>query len=70
MQFIFKIGSKIKEVWPVYKVHFGVFLLLMVLTTGVQLMGSNRNWVLVVISYIASIEYLALNQYFTLRHLR
>ena len=55
MQFIFKIGSKIKEVWPVYKVHFGVFLLLMVLTTGVQLMGSNRNWVLVVISYIASI---------------
>ncbi|HLP86537.1 MAG TPA: glycerophosphoryl diester phosphodiesterase membrane domain-containing protein [Candidatus Paceibacterota bacterium] len=55
MQFIFKIGSKIREAWPIYKANFGVFLLLMVFTLVVQALGSNRHWALVLISYVASI---------------
>jgi uncharacterized membrane protein len=60
MQFTFKIGSKIKEVWPIYKKHFSMFLLLTVATMVVQFIGSNnnnndKNWILIVISYILSI---------------
>lgn len=52
MQFTFKIWSKIKESWPIYKAHFSTFLILMVVTMVAQFIGSNNNWMLVIISYI------------------
>lgn len=55
MQFTFKIGDKIKEAWPLYRAHFSTLLLLMVVTMVTQFIGSNRSWVLIIISYVVSI---------------
>jgi uncharacterized membrane protein len=49
MKFTFKIGTKIKEVWPQYKTHFTNFLLLTILTFVVQFFGSQDNWILTLI---------------------
>lgn len=55
MQFTFKIGSKIKEAWPIYKGNFSTFLLLMVITMVVKYVGSKDNWVLMIMSYVVSL---------------
>ena len=52
MQFTFKIIDKIKEVWTIYKAHFSVFLLLMIVTLVAQFVGSNNNWMLSIISFV------------------
>lgn len=56
MEFIFKIGSKIKEAWPLYKENLGTFLLLMIISIIVKVLGSdNHNWILIIISYVVSL---------------
>jgi len=52
MKFTFNIIDKIKEAWPIYKVHFGTFLLLMIVTSVTQFVGANNSWVLNIISFI------------------
>jgi uncharacterized membrane protein len=49
MKFTFKIGSKIKEVWSLYKKHFTNFLLLTIITFVIQFFGSQDNWILTLI---------------------
>jgi len=55
MKFTFKISAKIKEVWPLYKLHFGTFILLMLISCGIQAIGSKDNFILSIISSILSI---------------
>jgi len=55
MQFTFKIWSKIKEAWPIYKENFGTFLLLIVITAVVKIIGSGDNWVLEILSILVGI---------------
>jgi len=46
MKFTFKIFEKIKEAWPIYKKHFGVFFLLTVIYLIVSYASPNKNfWV-------------------------
>jgi hypothetical protein len=46
MQFTFKIWDKIKEAWGLYKKHFGVLLLLVIITFVVQMLGYKNNFAL------------------------
>jgi hypothetical protein len=55
MQFTFKIGAKIKEAWPIYKLHFGTLILLFAVTLIVKAVGSGHNWILVILSYVVSL---------------
>ena len=55
MQFTFKIWAKIKEVWPIYKLHFGTFILLLVITLVVKAVGSGHNLILATLSYVVSL---------------
>jgi hypothetical protein len=55
MQFTFKIGAKIKEAWLLYKLHFGTFILLFAITLVVKAVGSGRNWILAILSYVISL---------------
>lgn len=40
MEFKFKVGSKIKEAWPLYKDSFGLIILLMVVSLAIQMFSS------------------------------
>jgi membrane-anchored glycerophosphoryl diester phosphodiesterase (GDPDase) len=53
MQFKFKIWDKIKEVWPLYKLHFGTFVLLMLISGVVQVIGGSKEHV--ILSILSSI---------------
>lgn len=57
MKFTFKIGEKIKAAWPIYKIHFSTFLLLMLAMFAVNFLGNNKlhSYILMTISYILSI---------------
>lgn len=60
MEFKFKVGSKIKEAWPLYKDSFGLIILLMVVSVAVQMIssvphGNRNNIILALLSVIAGI---------------
>jgi membrane-anchored glycerophosphoryl diester phosphodiesterase (GDPDase) len=55
MQFTFKIGEKIKEAWPMYKLHFGTFILFIVASGIAQIIGSRKNFILSSLSSILSL---------------
>lgn len=50
MKFTFKICEKIKEAWPIYKSQFSMFLLLILVTLVVKLIGAMDSWILYVVS--------------------
>jgi membrane-anchored glycerophosphoryl diester phosphodiesterase (GDPDase) len=55
MEFIFKIGNKIKEAWPIYRIHLSTLLLLVTAIYSVQVVSSIDNWLISIISFIISI---------------
>ena len=63
MEFTFKIGQKIKEAWPTYKAHFSTFLIMMLVMSGIQYIGTKENFITMIIYYLA----LALFMYVFLR---
>lgn len=54
MQFTFKIGSKIKEAWPIYKENLVNLLLMTVVVLVVSMMSSRDSWIISLLSYIVS----------------
>lgn len=54
MQFTFKIGSKIKEAWPIYKDNLVNLLLMTVVVLVVSMMSSKDSWIISLLSYIVS----------------
>ncbi|MFA6251095.1 MAG: glycerophosphoryl diester phosphodiesterase membrane domain-containing protein [Candidatus Paceibacterota bacterium] len=55
MKFTFKIWSKIKEAWPLYKGHLGTLLIMMMLTMVAQFIGIKDHAILIVLSFIVSL---------------
>jgi hypothetical protein len=55
MQFTFKIWGKIKEAWPIYKLHFGTLILLFAITLIVKAVGSGHNKILAILSYVVGL---------------
>jgi hypothetical protein len=55
MKFTFKIGDKIKEAWPIYKMHFGNFVLLFIITIVSSIILSGRNIIIRILSYAVSV---------------
>lgn len=53
MEFTFKIGQKIKEAWPTYKAHFSTFLIMMLVMSGIQYIGTKENFITMIIYYLA-----------------
>jgi len=59
MPFTFKVGSKIKEAWPLYKENFGMFMLLLVATFAIQMIGevSKENIFLSILLVLVGIVF-------------
>lgn len=59
MPFTFKVGSKIKEAWPLYKDNLGMFLLLLVATFAFQMIGeiSDKSIILSILLMLVSIVF-------------
>ncbi len=55
MQFTFKIGSKIKEAWVIYKENLSIFLLLALMTFIIKALGSKDNSLLTVITFFVGL---------------
>ena len=60
MKFDFKVYSKIKEAWPMYKKHFGAFILLISITLAFQFIvqgnhGYDDNIFPILVAYILNI---------------
>ena len=55
MKFTFKIGSKIKEAWVLYKEHLKAFLLLTLVTLLVSFLRQDEGVILFIIIYIFNI---------------
>lgn len=54
MQFTFKIGSKIKEVWQIYKENLVNLLLMTAVVFVISVISSRNNWITSLLSYIVS----------------
>lgn len=54
MQFTFKVGSKIKEAWPIYKENLGTLLLMSVVTFIVSMISSDSNFIIEILSFVVS----------------
>lgn len=55
MQFTFKIGSKIKEAWPIYKDNLATLLLMAIVTLVVSALSSRDNWIISMLAYVVGI---------------
>lgn len=55
MKFTFKIGSKIKEAWPIYKENLTTLLLMTVVTLIVSALSSRDNWAISLLAYVVGI---------------
>ena len=68
MNFTFKIGQKIKEVWPLYKQHFGILLVMTLATFGVAGIGQKEGFILSIAVAIVNIllSYLWISLVFSL----
>lgn len=55
MNFTFKVGAKIKEIWPLYKKHFGTLLLMTLATFIISVIGQEDNMFLSIIVAVINI---------------
>jgi len=55
MKFTFKIWDKIKEAWPIYKTQFSMFLLLILVTMVIKVVGNSDGVILPILSFFVGV---------------
>lgn len=52
MNFKFRIRTKIKEAWPLYKENFSIFILFTILIFAAQFISDGKHWLPIIVLYI------------------